>query len=171
MSSFIFDRRVQDVAYAKSAIKRLKEAYSFGNASPGQVENEINKLKGVFSSYQIERVLRGVDALNQRLIDRGYPLNNSNLLPHYRLMGERPLYDKDISYFLNTVEQMIKVFYIHPDAPNLPKKLTHFKELNDFEYNLYLLEQLLNLLESNLELKFSGTFKSGSAPILPLKGG
>lgn len=171
---YIFDRTKEDIEYAKGIINAFKTLYSNQDLSSEEYDRwlkEVSQLKGNFSHEDMKRILEGLYHIMKELNARGYmkdPYNPHNAVVHAigYLVDER-----EVNYLLETLKNLRNIFYVHPNAPDVPLKLTHYEEVNDYEYNLHLIELLFSYLDECNKKRYSRTFRSGASFGLVLKGG
>ena len=73
----------------------------------------------------------------------------------------------DMSRIITNIRALVDAFYSPDDPPPLPSTMLSYEDINAVEKNLYLIKQLLDVMQTSF--KKAGTNKSGSTTFLPLR--
>jgi hypothetical protein len=73
----------------------------------------------------------------------------------------------DMSRIIENIRALISAFYSPDNPPSLPTTMLSYSDINAIEENLYLLKELLDVMQTSF--KKAGTIKSGSTTFLPLR--
>ena len=153
----VFDRTQEDVDFDVQKIAEWVAADITGNPLV------VYDLKGCLNVYDLNRIENNVAFLAEQLTRYHYPPDTSTKswtrvdIPN----------EKDISRILYNVRALINAFYQPSNAPDIPKNLVGYKEVNAVEKNLYLIRELLDSMVNSF--RKSGTFNSGSTMFLPIR--
>ena len=153
----MFDRTQADVDFAISKISEWIRT-TVSKYSP-----TVYNLKGCLNVSDINRIEGNIGYLAELLYDYGYfPDVSVKTWKDVDIPNE-----SDIKRILQNVRSLIESFIRHTDAPAVPTSLTAYSDVNSVEENLYLIKELLDILEKSF--KKSGTFQSGSTMFLPIR--
>ena len=75
--------------------------------------------------------------------------------------------EDDMKRIIANTRSLISEYYKHYSSPELPVTMLSYRDINAIEENLYLLKQLLDIMQSSF--KKSGTIKCGSTMFLPIR--
>ena len=153
----MFDRTQADVDFAVSKISEWIKTTISGY--PPIVYN----LKGCLNVSDINRIEENIGYLAKLLYDYGY-------FPDVSVRTWKDVdipTENDIKRILRNVRSLIESFIRPTDAPSVPTSLTDYGDVNAVEENLYLMKELIGILEKSF--KKSGTFQSGSTMFLPIR--
>ena len=73
----------------------------------------------------------------------------------------------DMSRIIANIRALVDAFYSPDDPPPLPSTMLSYEDINAVEKNLYLIKQLLDVMQTSF--KKAGTNKSGFTTFLPLR--
>ncbi len=73
----------------------------------------------------------------------------------------------DMSRIIENIRALMSAFYSPDNPPSLPTTMLSYSDINAIEENLYLLKELLDVMQTSF--KKVGTIKSGSTTFLPLR--
>lgn len=157
-SNPIYDRTYEDISYAKAKITEWIDLISKGEPV------SIVDLKGCFNLVDINRIESNTEYLSNLLNTLEY-VNSTNT--HYPWIAFSVLAKEDIERILANINALIDCFY--KQGIEVPASMRFFHEVNDVELILYKLNQMIELMINSFQK--SGTFKSGSRRMLPIKRG
>ena len=73
----------------------------------------------------------------------------------------------DMSRIIENIRALINAFYSPNNPPPLPTTMLSYSDINAIEENLYLIKQMLDVMQSSF--KKVGAIKSGSTTFLPIR--
>lgn len=141
----IYDRTQDDVNFAISKIAEWRDTNS----------TNVYDLKGCFNTSDINRIENDIKFLSDNLSALCY-------FSHIKSMS----WDNkglpsilDISRIINNIRAIISSYFQYDTAPDLPKTMLTYEQINDIEENLHLLKNILDNMISSF--KECGTFTCG----------
>lgn len=153
----IFDRTQADVEFAIQKISEWIVADITGNPVV------VYDLKGCLNLSDINRIEGNISYLASQLTKLSYP---SQVFTKEWTRDGLPTV-ADIERITNNVASLINAYYKPTDAPSIPIRINGYDDVNSIEKNLYLINQLLEAMIGSF--RKSGTFKSGSTRMLPVR--
>ena len=135
------------------------------------VENEVlvlelgvvYDLKGCLNISDLNRIEDNISYLSNLLTQYQYTIGciskewKSNDIPN----------DEDVKRIRNNINSILDGFYVPEGASTIPDKMLSYKDINAIEYNLKLIKDLLEAMQSSFIQ--SSTYKCGSTNRLPLR--
>lgn len=127
----IFDRTQADIDYA---IRMLREWKENPSATPFD-------LKGCFNFNDINRIEGNIKYLSEELTSLYY---FSNITSKTWGRGALTVTPSEINRIRGNITILLNSFFKDEKAPTIPDTLLTFQQVNDLEYNLYLIKQMLD---------------------------
>lgn len=137
-------------------------AYVEDNALVVRV-GDVYELKGCFNLLDLNRIENDIDFLAETMESFGYA---PNIHGKRWDRGDMPN-QNDMSRIIENIRSLISAFYSPDNPPSLPSTMLSYNDINAIEENLYLIKQLLDVMQTSF--KMVGTIKSGSKTILPIR--
>lgn len=153
----IYDRTEEDVIFATKQIAKWIEQVITGNGTI------VYDLRGCLNLKDINRIENNIRYLSDKLTGYGYKLNVAT--KQWDIDGIPN--ETDIDRITNNVRSMVEDFCRHTKAPEVPKNMDSYTDINSIEYNLVLIKELLEYMVECF--KSSGTFNAGQTFILPIR--
>ena len=153
------------------------EAYATGDAvvldTKGNVRVENNilvvelgvvyDLKGCLNLSDITRIEDNIVYLSNLLIGYHFPIATNS--KEWTTMGLPN--ENDMKRIATNIRSLFAGFYTPEGASPIPEVMLSYQDINALEYNLHLLKQLLDAMESAFIQ--SGTYKCGATNRLPIR--
>lgn len=137
-------------------------AYVEDNALVVRV-GDVYELKGCFNLLDLNRIENDIEFLAEKMESFGYAPNI-----HSKQWGREDMPNQnDMSRIIDNIRSLISAFYTPDNPPSLPPTMLSYNDINAIEKNLYLIKQLLDVMQTSF--KMVGTIKSGSRMILPIR--
>ena len=124
---------------------------------------DVYELKGCFNLLDLNRIENDIDFLAEKIESFGYA---PNIHGKQWERGDMPT-QNDMSRIIENIRSLISAFYSPDNPPSLPSTMLSYSDINAIEKNLYLIKQLLDVMQTSF--KMVGTIKSGSRMILPIR--
>lgn len=141
----IYDRTQEDVDFAIMQIAEWKKSGSVLNTH----------LKGCLEANDITRIEDNTQYLSDTLASLYYFAHVETYIWDWM---EIPNIN-DVNRIIGNIKKIISAYCQNPSAPELPKTMLRFDEINSIEENLYLLKEMIdNMIASFREC---GTFNCG----------
>ena len=124
---------------------------------------DVYELKGCFNLLDLNRIESNIEFLAEKMESFSYAPNI-----HGKQWGREDMPNQnDMSRIIDNIRSLISSFYSPDNPPSLPTTMLSYKDINAIEENLYLIKQLLDVMQTSF--KKVGTIKSGSRMILPIR--
>ena len=124
---------------------------------------DVYELKGCFNLLDLNRIENDIKFLAEKMESFGYAPNI-----HGKQWSREDMPNQnDMSRIVDNIRSLISAFYSPNNPPSLPTTMLSYKDINAIEENLYLIKQLLDVMQTSF--KMVGTIKSGSRMILPIR--
>ena len=137
-------------------------AYVENNALVVRV-GDVYELKGCFNLLDLNRIEGDIEFLAEQMESFGYAPN-----VHGKQWSREDMPNQsDMSRIVDNIRDLISAFYSPNNPPSLPVTMLSYDDINAIEKNLYLIKQLLDVMQTSF--KMVGTIKSGSRMILPIR--
>lgn len=152
----IFDRTFADVEFALRKIAEWKNTLVLETGA-------VYDLKGCLNLSDITRIEDNISFLSARLTQYGYhvcTLNKEWQLDCLPNVG-------DMKRIANNIKVLFEGFVTPSGADPIPEMLLSYTDINALEHNLYLLKEMLDIMEQGFIQ--SGTYKCGATTRLPLR--
>lgn len=120
-------------------------------------------LKGCLNVFDINRIEENIGFLSDKLTEYLYP---NNIITKHWTKDNLPT-EIELQRIIGNVQSLIESFYQVSDAPELPKAMLEYTDINKLERNIDLIKYLLDCMVSSF--RKSRTFKSGSTMFLPIR--
>ncbi len=124
---------------------------------------DVYELKGCFNLLDLNRIEDNIDFLAEKMESFSYAPN----IHGKRWDRENMPNQNDMSRIIENIRSLIGAFYSPDNPPSLPTTMLSYDDINAIEENLYLIKQLLDVMQTSF--KKVGTIKSGSTTILPIR--
>ena len=161
----------------KVAVNTDGEAYVLGDVAvldtKGNVRVENNvlvmelgvvyDLKGCLNLSDITRIEDDITYLSNLLVGYHYPIATNS--KEWTTMGLPNA--NDMKRIASNVRSLFGGFYTPDEVSPIPEVMLSYQDINDLEYNLYLLKQMMDAMIAAFIP--SGTHKCGSTNRLPLR--
>jgi hypothetical protein len=124
---------------------------------------DVYELKGCFNLLDLNRIEENISFLAEKMESFAYSPNihgkrwNRDDMPN----------QNDMSRIVENIRSLIDSFYSPNNPPSLPTTMLSYSDINAIEENLYLIKQLLDVMQTSF--KKVGMVKSGSRMILPIR--
>ncbi len=124
---------------------------------------DVYELKGCFNLLDLNRIENNITFLAEKMESFSYTPNiygkqwNREDMPN----------QNDMSRIVDNIRSLISAFYSPNKPPSLPTTMLSYSDINAIEENLYLIKQLLDVMQTSF--KKVGTIKSGSTTFLPIR--
>ena len=124
---------------------------------------DVYELKGCLNLLDLNRIEDDIDFLAEKMESFRYAPNI-----HGRQWSREDMPNQgDMSRIVDNIRALISAFYSPHNPPSLPTTMLSYADINAIEKNLYLIKQLLDVMQTSF--KMVGTIKSGSRMILPIR--
>ena len=124
---------------------------------------DVYELKGCFNLLDLNRIESNIEFLAEKMESFSYAPNI-----HGKQWSRVDLPNQnDMSRIVDNIRSLIDAFYPPDNPPSLPTTMLSYNDINAIEENLYLIKQLLDVMQTSF--KKVGTIKSGSRMILPTR--
>ena len=124
---------------------------------------DVYELKGCFNLLDLNRIENDIEFLAEKMESFGYAPNI-----HGKQWNREDMPNQnDMSRIIENIRSLISAFYSPDSPPSLPSTMLSYNDINAIEENLYLIKQLLDVMQTSF--KMVGTIKSGSRMILPIR--
>ena len=120
-------------------------------------------LKGCLNLSDLTRIEDDIEYLASRLTKYGYPINSTS---KEWMIDSLPTV-QDMERICNNLRSIHNGFARSSKATNVPTSMLSYEDINALEYNLNLLKQMLDAMESSFIE--SGTYISGATLRLPTR--
>jgi hypothetical protein len=124
---------------------------------------DVYELKGCFNLLDLNRIECNINYLAEKMENFSYA---PNIHGKQWSRGDMPN-QNDMSRIIENIRSLISAFYSPDNPPSLPTTMLSYNDINAIEENLYLIKQLLDVMQRSF--KQVGTIKSGSRMILPIR--
>ena len=124
---------------------------------------DVYELKGCFNLSDLNRIEDNITFLSETMESFSYAPN----IHGKRWNREDMPNQADMSRIVDNIRALISAFYSPDNPPPLPATMLSYNDINAIEENLYLIKQLLDVMQTSF--KKVGTIKSGSKMILPIR--
>lgn len=124
---------------------------------------DVYELKGCFNLLDLNRIENNIEFLAEKMESFSYAPNIHGKLWNREGMPSQ----NDMSRIVDNIRALISAFYSPDNPPPLPTTMLSYNDINAIEENLYLIKQLLDVMQTSF--KKVGTIKSGSRMILPIR--
>lgn len=153
----IFDRTLNDVHYAIAQLESRKQSISNG------LSVTTDDLKGCLNLSDLNRIEGNIEYLSTILTSYGYEVENDSK----QWTREDLPTTEDMERIADNIKALVACFTGYDSFVTIPNNIISHEDINNLEYNLHLLKQLLDGMESSF--LSSGTQTSGSTTQLPLR--
>ena len=124
---------------------------------------DVYELKGCFNLLDLNRIESNIAFLAEKMESFSYAPNiRSKQWSRVDMPNQN-----DMSRIVDNIRSLIDAFYSPDNPPSLPSTMLSYNDINAIEENLYLIKQLLDVMQTSF--KKVGTIKSGSRMILPIR--
>ena len=124
---------------------------------------DVYELKGCFNLLDLNRIEDNIAFLAEKMESFSYAPNI-----HGKRWSRSDMPNQnDMSRIVDNIRSLIDAFYPPDNSPSLPTTMLSYDDINAIEENLYLIKQLLDVMQTSF--KMVGTIKSGSRMILPIR--
>lgn len=124
---------------------------------------DVYELKGCFNLLDLNRIESNIAFLAEKMESFSYAPNI-----HGKQWSRVDMPNQnDMSRIVDNIRSLIDAFYPPDNPPSLPTTMLYYNDINAIEENLYLIKQLLDVMQTSF--KMVGTIKSGSRMILPIR--
>ena len=124
---------------------------------------DVYELKGCFNLLDLNRIENNIAFLAEKMESFSYAPNI-----HGKQWSRSDMPNQnDMSRIVDNIRSLIDAFYPPDNPPSLPATMLSYNDINAIEENLYLIKQLLDVMQTSF--KMVGTIKSGSRMILPIR--
>lgn len=124
---------------------------------------DVYELKGCFNLLDLNRIESNIAFLAEKMESFSYAPNI-----HGKQWSRLDMPNQnDMSRIVDNIRSLIDAFYPPDNPPSLPTTMLSYNDINAIEENLYLIKQLLDVMQTSF--KKVGTIKSGSRMILPIR--
>ena len=124
---------------------------------------DVYELKGCFNLLDLNRIENNIAFLAEKMESFSYAPNI-----HGKQWSRSDMPNQnDMSRIVDNIRSLIDAFYPPDNPPSLPTTMLSYNDINAIEENLYLIKQLLDVMQTSF--KMVGTIKSGSRMILPIR--
>lgn len=124
---------------------------------------DVYELKGCFNLSDLNRIESNIEFLAEKMEGFAY---TPNIHGKQWSREDMPNQD-DMSRIIDNIRSLISAFYSPDNPPSLPTTMLSYDDINAIEENLYLIKQLLDVMQTSF--KKVGTIKSGSTTFLPIR--
>lgn len=124
---------------------------------------DVYELKGCLNLIDLNRIEGNIAYLAEKMESYSY---FPNIHGKQWERGDMPN-QNDMSRIVDNIRSLVDAFYSPKNPPSLPATMLSYADINAIEENLYLIKQLLDVMQSSF--KTVGSVKSGSRMILPLR--
>lgn len=124
---------------------------------------DVYELKGCLNLLDLNRIESNIAFLAEKMESFSYAPNI-----HGKQWSRVDMPNQnDMSRIVDNIRALVSAFYSPHNPPSLPTTMLSYSDINDIEENLYLIKQLLDVMQTSF--KKVGTIKSGSTTFLPLR--
>lgn len=124
---------------------------------------DVYELKGCLNLLDLNRIESNIAFLAEKMESYSYAPNI-----HGRQWSNVDMPNQnDMSRIIDNIRSLIGAFYSPDNPPSLPDTMLSHNDINAIEENLYLIKQLLDVMQTSF--KKVGTIKSGSRMLLPIR--
>lgn len=124
---------------------------------------DVYELKGCLNLLDLNRIESNIAFLAEKMESFSYSPNI-----HGKQWGNTDIpTQNDMSRIIENIRSLIGAFYSPDNPPSLPATMLSHNDINAIEENLYLIKQLLDVMQTSF--KKVGTIKSGSRMLLPIR--
>jgi hypothetical protein len=124
---------------------------------------DVYELKGCLNLLDLNRIEGNIAFLAELMESFSYAPNI-----HGKQWSREDMPNQnDMSRIVENIHSLISAFYSPNNPPFLPTTMLSYDDINAIEENLYLIKQLLDVMQTSF--KQVGTIKSGSRMILPIR--
>lgn len=124
---------------------------------------DVYELKGCFNLLDLNRIESNIEFLAEQMESFSYAPNI-----HGKQWSREDMPNQnDMSRIVDNVRSLVSAFYSPNNPPSLPAMMLSYNDINAIEENLYLIKQLLDVMQTSF--KKVGTIKSGSTTFLPIR--
>ena len=124
---------------------------------------DVYELKGCFNLLDLNRIEDNIAFLAENMESFSYAPNI-----HGKQWNRADMPNQnDMLRIVENIRALVSAFYSPDNPPSLPSTMLSYNDINAIEENLYLIKQLLDVMQTSF--KKVGTIKSGSRMILPIR--
>jgi hypothetical protein len=124
---------------------------------------DVYELKGCLNLLDLNRIEGNIAFLAEQMENFSYSPNI-----HDKQWGRVDMPNQnDMSRIIENIRDLMRAFYSPDNPPSLPTTMLSYEDINAIEENLYLIKQLLDVMQTSF--KKVGTIKSGSRMLLPIR--
>jgi hypothetical protein len=124
---------------------------------------DVYELKGCLNLLDLNRIEGNIAFLAEQMENFSYSPNI-----HGKQWGRVDMPNQnDMSRIIENIRDLLRAFYSPDNPPSLPTTMLSYEDINAIEENLYLIKQLLDVMQTSF--KKVGTIKSGSRMLLPIR--
>lgn len=124
---------------------------------------DVYELKGCLNLLDLNRIEGNIAYLAELMESFSYSPNI-----HGKQWGRADMPNQnDMSRIIENIRDLMRAFYSPDNPPSLPTTMLSYRDINAIEENLYLIKQLLDVMQTSF--KKVGTIKSGSRMLLPIR--
>ena len=124
---------------------------------------DVYELKGCLNLLDLNRIEGDIEFLADNMEQFAYSPNIRG-----KQWGRVDMPNQnDMSRIIDNIRALISAFYSPDNPPSLPSTMLTYRDINAIEENLYLIKQMLDVMQSSF--KKVGTIKSGSTTFLPIR--
>ena len=124
---------------------------------------DVYELKGCLNLLDLNRIEGNIAFLAELMESYSY---SPNIHGKQWTKSDMPN-QNDMSRIIENIRSLINAFYSPNNPPALPTTMLSYNDINAIEENLYLIRQMLDVMQSSF--KKVGTIKSGSTTFLPIR--
>ena len=124
---------------------------------------DVYELKGCFNLLDLNRIEDNINYLAETMESFSYAPNIHGKQWNRVDMPTQ----NDMSRIIENIRSLISAFYSPDKPPSLPTTMLSYNDINAIEENLYLIKQMLDVMQSSF--KKVGAIKSGSTTFLPIR--
>lgn len=125
--------------------------------------DDVIDLKGCLNLADLNRIEGNIAYLGELMESFSY---TPNIHGKKWTIADMPN-QNDMSRIIENIRALIDAFYSPNNPPSLPTTMLSYTDINAIEENLYLIKQMLDVMQSSF--KKVGTIKSGSTTFLPIR--
>lgn len=124
---------------------------------------DVYELKGCLNLLDLNRIEDNIAYLAEKMESYSYSPNI-----HGKQWGRADMPNQnDMERIIENVRALISAFYTPNNPPALPTTMVSYADINAIEKNLYLIKQMLDVMQSSF--KAVGTITCGSTMFLPIR--
>jgi hypothetical protein len=124
---------------------------------------DVYELKGCLNLLDLNRIESNIAFIAEKMESFSYAPNI-----HGKQWSRVDMPNQnDMSRIIDNIRALVSAFYSPHNPPSLPTTMLSYSDINAIEENLFLIKQLLDVMQTSF--KKVGTIKSGSTTFLPLR--